>query len=211
MSTIRSMSVLLGLVATATLRAPDKAQGKRLDVKVGLWEQTTKEEKTPGPAVQLSPEVLAGMPADARARVEAVLKRQAGERAAKGNAPEMSTKTKRFCITPKQLDEGINLPDMGRGDVEHNTKCSENKLDQSATGLHMKMVCTSQPGNGDKGAPQGDMHSVMELTVVAKSRESFTEDLVTDFTFGGQHQHRQVHGEARWVGASCGTVKSEKH
>ena len=210
MTTIRNMFVLLGLVATAFLCVPAKAQAKGLDVKAGLWEQTIKEEKTPEPAVQMSPEMLAGMPADAQARVEEVLKRQAAQRAARGNSPIVSTKTKRFCITQKQLDEGLKLPEMERGDKGDNTKCSENKLDQSATGLHMKMVCTSQPGRGEEGAPQGEMHSAVELTVVAKSRENYTEEMATDFTFNGQHQHSQAHGEAHWVGASCGNVKSER-
>ena len=210
MPTIRDIFVLLGLVATATLCTPAKSQAKGLDVKAGLWEQTMKEEKTPEPTVQMSPEMLADMPADARTRVEAVLKRQAAERAAQGNSPVVSTKTKRFCITQKQLDEGLKLPEMGRGDIEDSTKCSENKLDQSATGLHLKMVCTSQPGHGKQGAPQGEMHSAMELTVVAKSPENYTENMVTDFTFSGQHQHSQTHGEAHWIGASCGNVKSER-
>ena len=210
MPTIRSTFVLLGLVATATQCTAAKSEAKGLDVKAGLWEQTMKEEKTPEPAFQMSPEMLADMPADARARVESVLKRQAAERAVQGNSPVVSAKTKRFCITQKQLDEGLKLPEMGRGDIKDNTKCSENKLDQSATGLHLKMVCTSQPGHGEKGAPPGEMHSAMELTVVAKSRENYTENMVTDFTFSGRHQHSQTHGEAHWIGANCGNVKSER-
>ena len=207
MAASRNLFVFLWVVATVTPCAPAEAQVKGLDVKAGLWEQTMKEEKTPQPAIQMSPELLAGMPADARARVEAVLKRQAAERAAQGNSPVVSTKTKRFCITQKQLDEGLKLPEMGRGDLEDKTKCSENKLDQSATRLHLKMACSSQPGHGEKGAPQGEMHSTMELTVVAKSRENYTEDLATEYTFGDQHQRSQTRGEAHWVGASCGNVK----
>lgn len=209
MTTIRNSVVLLWVVSIVVICAPSKAHAKGMDVKAGLWEQVKNDEKTAESAVQMPPGMLAALPADSRARVEAVLKRQSEEKMARGNSPAVSTKTTRFCITQKALDDGFKVPEMERGNAAAGMQCSENKLEQSATGMHMKTVCGGQPGHGVKGAPPGKMQATMEFTMTAKSRETYTVDMIQDVVFGDHSQHSQTHGEARWVGADCGSVQGK--
>jgi hypothetical protein len=163
---------------------------KPIDVKPGLWENTTTSQisglSMPTNMPQISPDQLAKMPPEARARVEAMMKGGPG-------APQ--TNTMKACITAEQLSQ----PMFGNGD-----KSCTYKLTGSSSGSQTIHVdCT-----------RGNTKTAGDLTLKRVDSEHLTGDMFMKTTgdsstngSAGQNMTIKLSFSNKWLGADCGDVK----
>jgi hypothetical protein len=165
----------LALIPTVTL-------AEKLDVKPGLWETTTTSEiggmASAMPAIP--PDILAKMPPEQRAKMEAMMKGQ-------GSA---NTFTNQSCVTEKDLERGLR---------PENTKEQSCKIDsisvQDKT-QEAHVTCTSSHGTST---------GVFKMT--ATSRESYEGTMDMNTTANGHPMTVKATLKGKWLGANCGTVK----
>jgi uncharacterized protein DUF3617 len=116
--------VLLALLVLCSfsLSAGDKIQP--LDVKLGLWEITTTVAMTGMPAMpNIPPDVLAKMPPEQRAKMQAAM----------GGTPT----ARKVCITKEKMDKQTAFNDERKN-------CTRTVVSSSGSKLEMKMQCTEQ-------------------------------------------------------------------
>ncbi|MGO9231338.1 MAG: DUF3617 domain-containing protein [Bryobacteraceae bacterium] len=156
--------VLLPLIAVAGDFTP-------LAVKPGLWESTVTTK------MQLPESMLANIPADRRAQMEAMMAGRAGQ--------PMVTKS---CLTKDSLSRAINF-----GAADQRRTCQFNLVSSSATKQQADVECTS-----DRGKLTGSM------TFEALTPESgrVTMQMSQD---GGMKMNITVN--SRYLGSDCGDVK----
>jgi hypothetical protein len=178
---------------------------KRL--KMGLWEETRQEEAAPRPAMDMSAMDMSSMTPEQRARVEAVLKRQAAERAAQGNNPTVTNKTKRSCLTAQKIDrEWTKMPFQERGG-SGGMSCTNKVLQSTSSKLAVRGECTI-PDSGTKGeGPPGGGHFVSQFSMEVKSPELFVVESSTEGVVAKVPTKRHGTMTARWIGSDCGSVK----
>ncbi len=165
------------LVALAAF-AGDKSQ--RLNIKTGLWENTTtidQQGKVPIPA-----EMLERLSPDQRARMEARMKAQPNE--------HTHTYTDKQCVTEKDLDnDALFSKPPAQG-------CTRQVVNFTSTSAEVHYVCEMDGAKGDgtvkvqvlnpenvKGS--GQIHAIAYGQPI-NSNSSFT---------------------ARWLGSDCGKVR----
>ena len=183
-----------------TLVMPEDAK----HLKTGLWEVTRTSEISAPPMVP-NAAMLEGLDPAARARVEAVLKRQAAERATRGGGPETTSHTKRECITPEVLAK--RQLSMDQDEIRHNHKvtCTPVVKSRSASTVALTADCNIQAEYEDRAMPAGQMH--MEMRYEVKSPEETVTQLDWSGNIGGQASHNKSTMSARWLGSACGDVK----
>jgi len=162
---------------------------KPIDVKPGLWENTTTSQIS-GLSMpnmpQMSPDQLAKMPPEARARVEAMMKGGPG-------APQ--TNTMKACITSEQLSK----PMFGNGD-----KSCTYKLAASSFGSQtIHVECT-----------RGNTKTAGDLTLNRVDSEHLKGDMLMKTTgdsstagSAGQNMTIKLSFSNKWLGSDCGDVK----
>jgi hypothetical protein len=161
-----------------------------VDIKPGLWENTTTSQisgvQLPTNMPQISPDQLAKMPPEARARVEAMMKGGPG-------APQ--TNTMKACITAEQLSK----PLMGY----HDKSCTVKLVSSTSSTQQIHMECTrgntSTAGDlnlnrVDSEHLKGDM--LMKTTGDSSTNGSMAQNMTIKLSFTN-----------KWLGSDCGDVK----
>jgi hypothetical protein len=160
---------------------------KPMDVKPGLWEDTmtTQISGISMPAMpQLTPEQLAQMPPEARARLEGMMKGGAG-------APQV-TKTK-SCTTKEQLSKPMVSDQKG---------CTYKLVSSSSSMQQIHMECT-----------RGNTSTAGDLTLQRLDSEHVKGDLNMKASGDGstkgapQNMTIKVSFDNKWLGADCGNVE----
>ena len=162
---------------------------KPIDIKPGLWENTTTSQisgLTMPNMPQLTPDQLAKMPPDARARVEAMTKGGAG-------APQ--TTTSKSCITREQLNKSI-FSQQDRG-------CTTKLVSSTSSSQQVHVECTR--GNtqtaGDVNLERTDSEHVKGDMLMKTSGDSSTKGSM------GQNMTIKISFTNKFLGADCGDVK----
>ena len=181
-----SMPALGNAAPTAAISMPDNFKG----LKPGLWEVTRRSESI-APPISAASIDLSGLDAAARARVQAVLARQAAERAARGGAPEVTVHTKRECLTPEILASRKSPLDR-----ERRGECPPVVKTRTASRLVLTSQCTIE----------GHEFSV-EMSFEVKSPVETVSSVTSTGAYGGQPTKSADTSTARWIAADCGTVK----
>lgn len=154
------------------------AAGLSLDVRPGLWEVSTSG------AVSGVPQIPSGMLAEMKPEQRLIAEAMALAIIAQAGVPHRL----QFCVTPQQVQQGLDLNRIGVGDCRRTIRSS------SPAGLDMQVSC----GGQDR------MTGVVRVRVV--DRSTVTGDIDVHERIGGTEAaiRQTVHG--RWIGASCGDV-----
>lgn len=148
------------------------------NVKTGAWEMTT---TTVTSGTMMPPDVLAKMPPEQRAKMEATMNARAGK-----PTPHVM----KSCVTQKDLDEDR----MTKSDDD--AACTKKIISKSAIKVVMERTCA---------APKP---SKMTLTQEAKTPESVVVSM--DMVQGASGMKVHVDMIGRWLGASCDGIKKDE-
>jgi hypothetical protein len=158
---------------------------KPLDVKLGLWETTASTETAGMPKMQGTPsipaDVLAKMPPDQRARMEAMLKARAG-------GGPMVTTTK-VCMTKDSLTNGAAFSRANRS-------CTTKVITSTPNNQQIHMDC-DQGG----GKVSGD------LNVDRVDSEHIKGSMTMKSAGGPAPVNMKMSFETKWLSPDCGDVK----
>jgi hypothetical protein len=177
----------------AAVDIPIPADARKL--KLGLWEVTSQSESV-APPIDAKSIDMSGLDAAARARVEATLKKQAAERAARGGAPQVTTHTKRECLTQEALDKRQWSLDP------------ENKRDKQCPPT-VKTATASRLVLVGNCAIEG-MNVAFEMEFFVKSPEETVMKMSSNGNYNGQAIKSANTVTSRWVGAACGDARPMK-
>ena len=164
------------LFLTATLWAADKTQ--TLNVKTGLWESTI--TTTAAGHIALPDDLLSRLSPEQRARYEARVKANSGERT--------RTHTDKSCVTKEKLQSG-NL-------FEADEQCTQTILNSSGSKLQLRVECESER-----------MKSNGTLLLEAIGTENVKGSGTMEMTSSGHKMNSKTSLTAKWVGPSCGELK----
>jgi Protein of unknown function (DUF3617) len=173
-------ATVLGLLPSSlVLTLPSDAVAESLNAKLGAWEITSTSTSS---GTLIPPDVLATMPPERRAQIEASMKARSGK-------PQSFT-TKE-CLTKEDLDLNRVIKE-GEEEEEEGLQCTTKVISRSASKLVMERTCP---------APRpSTSHSTFE----AKTPESLTGNI--DITRPGSGKvHVDIKG--RWLGASCAGIE----
>jgi hypothetical protein len=184
------MSRKLGLAAALCLLSASALGADRAAIKLGLWEISHTSETEGVPAMPAMPsipgDVLARMPPEQRARMEAAMKARGSSDAA-GRAS-----TIRECLTDEDRDRPFK-PDSGDG------HCTHTIVSRTATSMEMRMQCKdmAHPGSSSDGTFKWQ----------APTPESMQGTLEMHLSDGAKTVTHRARITGKWLGADCGTVK----
>jgi hypothetical protein len=170
--------LVLGIVLVALAAfAGDKVQ--RLNVKTGLWENTTtvnSQGQMPIPA-----EMLERLTPEQRARMEARMKAQPNERS--------RTFTEKHCVTAKDLNDGTLFS------KNPSQECTQEIVNSTSTSAEVHLVCAAEgiKGDGTVKVQVLNPENVKGTTQIHASGNGQTINTNSSFT-------------AKWLSASCGKV-----
>ena len=166
-------------------------------LKTGLWE-TTRHTEIDDSGMDLGGLDLSGLDPAARARVKAVLDKQAAERKARGGAPKVSTRTKLECVTQEFLDKRrMSLEPDGRpGGLPGDETCPPVVKSRTASKMVVVADCSKD------GHP---FHVDMTIDV-RSSGELYMESTMTGGPMGGKPGKTKATFSSRWIGADCGNA-----
>jgi uncharacterized protein DUF3617 len=170
--------VLLALLTLCSLSlwAGDKIQA--LDIKLGLWEITSTVAMTGMPAMpNIPPDVLAKMPPEQRAKMQAAM----------GGSP--TTTVRKVCITKEKMDKQTAFNDERKN-------CTRTVVSSSSSKLDIKMQCTEQDATMN-----GTIH------VEALSSENVKGTVRMAMNGGGRNMNMNSDFTSRYLGSACGDVK----
>ena len=172
--------VLLALLVLCSfsLWAGDKIQP--LDIKLGLWEVTSTTAMTGMPPIP--PDVLAKMPPEQRAKMEAAM----GARS--GASP--TTTARKTCITREKMDKQTAFSDERKN-------CTHTVVSSSSRKLEIKLQCTEQQNATMNGTIQ----------VEALNSETLKGSVRMATTGGGRTMNMNSDFTSRYLGSACGDVK----
>ncbi len=172
---------LAGAAAAAlTLTVVITAQTPMLDVKMGLWETTTKMTM-PGMAAQMpkmSDEDLAKMPPAARAQIENMMKTMQG-------AP-VTVKT---CMTKEKFEKN------GFQQERPNQNCKQTITSNTPRSMDATVVCS------------GAQAMTAQMHIESISNTEYKGTMKGKATGRGGEMEMTVDMTGKWLGADCGDVK----
>jgi hypothetical protein len=147
-----------------------------LDVKLGEWE-TTMTSQGLGPAIGagIRPEVLAQMPPEQRAKMEAALKQ--------ANQPR-PTVTRR-CVSKDELSKALLLGNS-------QASCKATLVNSTSTKQEAHVECA------EKG-----MTSTGTILVEAQNSETIRLDIQVTALVNGQPTKVSTSGTSKWISATC--------
>jgi hypothetical protein len=164
------------LCLVATLALPGVASAQSPPIKPGLWE-VKNSLGLPGQAAAPAGDQLKGLPPEARAKVEEMMKAKGIAMGADG--------TTRLCFTRESLDAGH---------WQQASRCKTDYSSRSNASWKWRSVCS---------APE----SVSDGEAVFANPENYTVKTTTTSTFRGEARTTAITIKARWVAASCGDLK----
>lgn len=145
-----------------------------LAANTGLWEMTSQVQMQ---GALLSPEMLAQIPPEARAQIEASMH------------SAQQPHTRRMCLTEEKLRRGF------RFDQQRSGQCEQQVVSETSTLLEMRGVCHQETGDAT-------MHARITLTGRDQMTGSF--DMDSKSIVGPHHISGQISG--KWISADCGSV-----
>jgi hypothetical protein len=166
------------------------AQDIKLDIKPGLWENTTTSQMSgvsmPTNMPQISPDQLAKMPPETRARVEAMMKGGPG-------APQ--TNTMKACITSQQLS-GPMFPNTDKS-------CTYKLTGSSSSSQNIHVECTrgNTKTSGDLALNRVDSEHLKGDMLMKTTGDSSTSGSA------GQNMTIKLNFSNKWLSSDCGDVK----
>ena len=171
-------TIFLALIvfSSLTLWAADSITP--LNVKEGLWEMTVTHSMSGMPATpNIPPDVLAKMPPEQRARVEAAMK----------GGP--STDVRKECITKEKLEKHSAFSN-NRGD------CTRTVVNSTGSKLEVKIHCEEKQTSTD---------GTLVLETVGSDRVKGTMQSVTNAN--GHTMNMNFTFSSKYLGPACGDVK----
>lgn len=147
-----------------------------LAVNAGLWEIVSQRES--GGMPQISPEALANMPPEQRAKIESALENQ--------NKPHVS----KTCLTAEQLQRGFTL-----GDKKSLESCKKTVLKSTAKVLDVRIECA------------GERTTVGNIHYEAVNPETMNAVIDLVMSNGEKSMTMKNNMRGKWLGADCGDVK----
>jgi hypothetical protein len=172
--------IVVSLCLTSCWAIAAQADTIKLNVRSGLWEMTTTGDVSGAPPVP--PELLARLPPDRRARMEAAMG------AAMSRAKKSHTAT--HCVTEKDLQRGFE-PEKVRGAAQ----CHQTVVSNSGNAMDVREECS--------GSEKVSGHFHFE----AVSPEAMNGSIQISVSRGSQTMtiHRVLH--AKWLSADCSASK----
>lgn len=151
---------------------------ENLNVKPGLWEMTIVQQNSGMPPIPK--DVLKTMPAEQRAKFEAMIAQQSGQK--------MSHVMKE-CVTQKDLEKPIF-------DKNEDKTCKADIVKQTSNHVEIKMTCDGdgQKMSGSMIYDAPDAEHMVGKTVMAMAGDG-----------AGMTMNMTMNG--KWLGANCGDVK----
>lgn len=149
------------------------------NAKLGLWETTNSHQMTGVPPIP--PDVLAKMPPDQRARIEAAFKQRA--------AP--ASETRQSCLTQEKLDKGFF--------VDQRQSCQRTITSSTPTLAEFHEECTNSDGS------TGKADGKFEFPNPTNMKGSMQ---ITATTAKGQTMNMKIDVVGKWVSSDCGAVKN---
>ena len=174
---MRTNLILIAIVFfSLTLFAADTITP--LNVKEGLWEVTVTHSMTPMPGMpNIPPDVLAKMPPEQRARMEAMMKGRA------------STDVRKDCVTKEKLEKRTAFSDNREG-------CTRTVVNSSGSKLEIKLHCEDKQTSSDGTLLVEAISSDNVRGSVHFVTNSNSRTMNMDSTFS-----------SRYLGPACGDVK----
>lgn len=170
---------LFAVIALAPLACRAADEITPLNVKTGLWETTFTTQMNGIPGV--SDDILAKMPPEQRARMEAAIKGASGPR------------TTRSCVTPDTMKKGMAFGESS------NSSCKRTLVSSSPTSATFHVECSN-----------GRMTNVGDGHVQTTGSDTVKGDVVMKTTMpGGRTTTTNVTFTGHWLGSDCGSVKPE--
>jgi hypothetical protein len=169
-TTMRPAAALFALPLLSTT----PALAGELAANTGLWEMTSQVQMQ---GALLSPEMLAQIPPEARAQIEASMH------------SAQQPHTRRMCLTEEKLRRGF------RFDQQRSGQCEQQVVSETSTLLEMRGVCHQETGDAT-------MHARITLTGRDQMTGSF--DMDSKSIVGPHHISGQISG--KWISADCGSV-----
>jgi hypothetical protein len=164
-------------VLTIALATPLLSFAAALNTKTGAWEMTTTTVRT---GSMIPADVLAKMPPEQRAKMEATMKAREGQN---------KTRVRQHCVKQADLDQNRML------ESDDDAKCSRKIISSSSSKLVLERHCP---------APHA---SKVHMTMESASPDKIVASIdVTQGTTGKVHM--DIKG--RWLGASCAGIKNGK-
>ena len=149
-----------------------------LNLKEGLWEMTVTHSMSGMPATpNIPPDVLAKMPPEQRARIEAAMK------------GEPSTDVRKECITKEKLEKHSAFSN-NRGD------CTRTVVNSTGRKLEVKIHCEEKQSSTD---------GTLALETVGSDRVKGTMQSVTNAN--GHTMNMNFTFSSKYLGPACGDVK----
>jgi Protein of unknown function (DUF3617) len=180
MTYLRCFLMMLILAPTAAIAA-----NTPLNLKLGLWEDTSQTESSGMPPIPQS--VLDTFPPEQRAKMEAMMKAQAA------SGPRSTSKVVRSCMTKEELTRPF-MPD----DIK---ECKHRVINSSGSMMEIEAQCMQD----------GVVKTTLSMRFEASSPERVTGISTLKFmsTTQGDGRSRTIttRTTARWLGADCGEVK----
>jgi hypothetical protein len=166
-------AILLGVAGAGLAQTPT------LDLKPGLWQITSTGSMTGAPPIP--PEVLANMPPEKRAQVQAAM--QAAM--ARASDPQVA----KNCVTEEQLRRGLNFGERP------NPSCQRKIVTNSSNLLVVHEECA------------GARPMVGDFRFTAIDRETMKGDINVVMGTGADMTTMQRNLQGKWIGSDCGDVK----
>ena len=179
MSTSRLL--FAGLFVSNILIFPGYATAATLNLKPGLWEMTWSGQTSGAPPIP--PDVLAQMPPERRAKLEAAMAANAN----RTSAPHANKQ----CITEKGLQRGLNVEEN-----KTESSCQRTVVSNTASVMDMRQECTGQE------IMSGTSH------FEAIGPEALTGAIDMTMTDGVRTTTVKRVMLGKWLGADCGNLKN---
>lgn len=175
-----SRLLFAGFCVSNILIFPSYAAAATLNLKPGLWEMTWSGQTSGAPPIP--PDVLAQMPPERRAKLEAAMAANAN----RTSAPHANKQ----CITEKSLQRGLNVEEN-----KTESSCQRTVVSNTASVMDMRQECSGRQKSS------GTFH------FEAASPETMTGTINMTITDGARTMtvKRVVNG--KWLAADCGDLK----
>ncbi len=152
-----------------------------LDVKQGLWEVSTTHSMKGIPAAgNIPPDVLAKMPPDQRAKIEAMM------------SGKPSTDVRKECITKEKLEQRLAFT-KNRGE---RGECSRTVVSSTGRKLELKIHCVDKDTTSDGTAVMEAISSDTVKGTMHFATKTSENTITMDFTTS-----------SKYLGPACGYVK----
>jgi Protein of unknown function (DUF3617) len=144
-----------------------------LDVKLGLWE-TTSQTNVAG-QLPISPEQMANLTPEQRARIEQAMKATSGKPI-----------TSKSCLTKDKLERGFAF--------DNHKECTHNLLTSTAHNIEVQMTCT---------AKQGKMNLLVKAEALSSTNVKGATHMTMEG--GGRTMTSDGSFTSKWISSDCGS------